>query len=50
MDITTLSIVEAKKHMKKGDFTAVELLDAHIKRVEKYKALNAFTEDRKSVV
>jgi aspartyl-tRNA(Asn)/glutamyl-tRNA(Gln) amidotransferase subunit A len=44
MELTNLSIAEAKKHMEDGAFTPLELLEAYMKRVEKFQNLNAFTE------
>ena len=47
MDIKVkeLTIVKAHEHLKKGDFTAVELADVYLKEAEsKNKDINAFIE------
>jgi aspartyl-tRNA(Asn)/glutamyl-tRNA(Gln) amidotransferase subunit A len=40
--LTDLTIAEARDGLKKKSFSATELTDAHIKAVEKARALNAF--------
>ena len=41
-DLTNLTIAEARDGLTKKAFKATELVDAHIKAVEKARALNAF--------
>jgi aspartyl-tRNA(Asn)/glutamyl-tRNA(Gln) amidotransferase subunit A len=41
-DLTQLSLFDALEGMAKGDFSSVELTDAHIKACENGKKLNAF--------
>src|ERR1044071_6279338 len=41
-DLTALTIAEARDGLKKKSFSARELADAHIKAIEKGRALNAF--------
>ncbi|NOT42378.1 MAG: Asp-tRNA(Asn)/Glu-tRNA(Gln) amidotransferase subunit GatA, partial [Alphaproteobacteria bacterium] len=41
-DLTGLTIAEARDGLKKKAFSAKELTEAHIKAVEKARALNAF--------
>ena len=41
-DLVHLTIAEARKALDKGEFTATELTEAHIKEMEKAKHLNAY--------
>ncbi len=41
-DLTRFTIAQARDHLRKKDFTALELTDAHITAMEKYRHLNAF--------
>lgn len=41
-NLTSLTIAEARDGLKKKTFSAKELTEAHIKAVEKARALNAF--------
>ncbi len=41
-DLTALTIAAALKGLEKGDFTAVELTRAHLDKMDKHRALNAF--------
>ena len=41
-DLTGLTIAEARDGLKKKAFSAREIADAHIKAIEKGRALNAF--------
>lgn len=45
IDVTTLTIEKAAKHLKAGDFTAVELAEACLKKIEESdKEINSFLE------
>lgn len=44
-DLTQLSLFDALEGMAKGDFSSVELTEAHIKACENGKKLNAFISD-----
>ena len=41
-DLNSLNLAEARDGLKKKDFSAVELADAHLAAMEKARALNAF--------
>jgi len=41
-DLTRFTIAQARDHLRKKDFTALELTDAHITAMEKHRHLNAF--------
>jgi aspartyl-tRNA(Asn)/glutamyl-tRNA(Gln) amidotransferase subunit A len=41
-DLTNLTIAEARDGLSRKSFTAKELVDAHIKAMEKARSLNAF--------
>jgi aspartyl-tRNA(Asn)/glutamyl-tRNA(Gln) amidotransferase subunit A len=41
-DLTRFTIAQARDHLRKKDFTALELTDAHIATMEKHRGLNAF--------
>jgi len=41
-DLTRFTIAQARDHLRKKDFTALELTDAHIKAIEGARELNAF--------
>jgi aspartyl-tRNA(Asn)/glutamyl-tRNA(Gln) amidotransferase subunit A len=41
-EFTKLTIAEASRRLAKGDFTAVELTEAHLKAMEAKRSLNAF--------
>lgn len=41
-DLTKISIAEARDGMKRGDFTSVELTEAHIAAVDGFDAMNAY--------
>jgi aspartyl-tRNA(Asn)/glutamyl-tRNA(Gln) amidotransferase subunit A len=41
-DLTGQTIAQARDGLARGDFTAVELADAHIAKIEKARGLNAF--------
>lgn len=41
-DLTNLSIVQAKKLILQGEFSVTELVEAHLKKSEELKNLNAF--------
>ena len=42
IDITKLTIINTQQFLLKKEFTAVELLEAHIQKIEETKKLNAF--------
>jgi len=44
-DLNTLSLAEARDGLKKKSFTARELADAHLKAMERARALNAYVRD-----
>jgi aspartyl-tRNA(Asn)/glutamyl-tRNA(Gln) amidotransferase subunit A len=41
-DLTRFTIAQARDHLRKKDFTALELTDAHLAAMEKHRGLNAF--------
>ncbi len=41
-ELTSLTLAEARDGLKKKDFSAVELADAHVAAIEKARALNAY--------
>ncbi len=41
-DLTRFTIAQAREHLKKKDFTALELTDAYIAAIEKHRDLNAY--------
>ena len=41
-ELTALTLTAARDGLKKKDFSAVELADAHLVAIEKARALNAF--------
>ncbi|MSO97891.1 MAG: Asp-tRNA(Asn)/Glu-tRNA(Gln) amidotransferase subunit GatA [Rhodospirillaceae bacterium] len=41
-DLTRFTIAQAREHLRKKDFSALELADAHIKAMETHRDLNAF--------
>ena len=41
-DLTRFTIAEARGHLRKKDFTALELTEAHLKAMETHRGLNAF--------
>lgn len=41
-DLTSLTIADAREGLKRKDFTAAELADAHVAAIEKARALNAY--------
>ncbi len=44
-DLTALTLAEARDGLRRGDFTAMELTEAHLAAVEAARALNAFVHD-----
>ena len=42
LDLKKLTLIEAKEHLKKKDFTSTELVEVYIKNIEKSEKLNAF--------
>src|SRR5262249_47533072 len=42
-DLTALTLAEARDRLRKRDFSALELADAHLAAMEGARALNAFT-------
>ena len=52
-ELTALTLADARDGLKKKDFSAVELADAHVAAIEKARALNAYvleTPDRASAM
>ncbi|MBM3515792.1 MAG: Asp-tRNA(Asn)/Glu-tRNA(Gln) amidotransferase subunit GatA, partial [Alphaproteobacteria bacterium] len=41
-DLTRFTIAQSRDHLRKKDFTALELVDAHLKAIEAHRGLNAF--------
>jgi aspartyl-tRNA(Asn)/glutamyl-tRNA(Gln) amidotransferase subunit A len=41
-DLTSLTLADARDRLRKGEFSALELTDAHLAAIEKARALNAF--------
>src|ERR1700687_4212581 len=41
-DLTALSLAEAREGLRKREFSAVELVEAHLAAMEKARALNAY--------
>lgn len=41
-DLTRFTIAQARDHLRKKDFTALELTDAHLTAMEKHRGLNAY--------
>ena len=41
-DLTDLTLVEARRRLDAGDFTAVELTEAHLTAIEAGAGLNAY--------
>jgi aspartyl-tRNA(Asn)/glutamyl-tRNA(Gln) amidotransferase subunit A len=41
-DLTRFTIAQAREHLRKKDFTALELADAHLAAIEAKRGLNAF--------
>ncbi|MBL8642438.1 MAG: Asp-tRNA(Asn)/Glu-tRNA(Gln) amidotransferase subunit GatA [Rhodospirillaceae bacterium] len=41
-DLTRFTIAQAREHLRKKDFTALELTDAYIKAIEGHRDLNAY--------
>ena len=41
-DLTALSLAQARDGLRKKEFSATELADAHLAAIEKARALNAF--------
>ena len=41
-DLTRFTIAQARDHLRKKDFTALELTDAHLKAMDAHRGLNAF--------
>jgi len=41
-DFTRFTIAQARDHLRKKDFTALELTEAHLAAMDKHRALNAF--------
>src|SRR5271166_84809 len=41
-DLTSLTLAQARDALRKREFSALELVDAHIAAVEKARALNSF--------
>ncbi|MEC7123376.1 MAG: Asp-tRNA(Asn)/Glu-tRNA(Gln) amidotransferase subunit GatA, partial [Pseudomonadota bacterium] len=41
-DLTDLTLVEARRRLDAGDFTAVELTEAHLTGIEAGAGLNAY--------
>ncbi len=41
-DLTSLTLAEARDHLRNKEFSAVELADAHVAAIEKARALNAY--------
>ncbi len=41
-DLTSLTISSARDGLKSGDFTAVELVKCHLRKIEEFRVLNAF--------
>ena len=48
-DLTKLTITEAKNGLQKGDFTSVELTQAHLTAMEQAKDLNAYTVNTETI-
>lgn len=44
LDLTNLSIINAQSLLKKKEISSIELVEAHLKRLENYKHLNAIIE------
>ena len=41
-DLTSLSLAQARDALRRKEFSATELADAHLAAIEKARALNAF--------